>query len=91
MTARKNQSQSIVGDLFAGTRRIRTRDIFESDRNFLLHEIESTASTKCINRLKSSCGDEPCARIGRHAIQCPLLDSRGKRIMHGFFSQIEIA
>ena len=58
---------------------------------FHQRRVESGAPADVVDGLEAADRDEPCSRIGWHAIPCPLFDCDGKRIVQCLLGNLKIA
>ncbi len=91
MAAGEDQPQTIIFNSLR-VRRFRGAGICIQPRRQLGHRfVQTSATPHRIDRLVPPGGNEPAARIARHAIPRPLLHRGGEGIVQGLFRQIEIA
>src|SRR3954468_12125917 len=90
MAAGEDQPQLIILDalLVFPCERILDREI--RGRAGVIERTKSRAGARAADRFKSSCGQEPRSRIGRHAITGPLLECGAKRFVQRLLGEIEI-
>ena len=91
MAARENQSQPIVSDaLFVSPcGRIDNPEI--GVLAVLVQRIETLAPPDGIDGLEPSGGDEPRARVVRHAVARPLLQRRPEGVVQRLLGDVEVA
>src|SRR5690606_33296362 len=59
--------------------------------DIVLRRVEADTPANRIDRLEAAGGDEPRARVLRHAVFRPLLDRGAKRVLERLLREIEIA
>src|SRR6185437_10426074 len=92
VTAREDESQSVVGNLIVIATVNADRDVrFQLSRYLRVPGVEPRTTPDVIYRTKASGTYQPGARIRRHAIDWPSLQSRGKGVVQRFFRNVEVA
>ena len=91
VTARENQAKLVVLDAFIGCPR---RVILHGDVGPLTHVlqgIETGLPAHVVDRLETSCGHQPCARIAGHTVTRPLIQRCPEGVLQGFLGFVEVA
>src|SRR5215203_6369278 len=91
MTARKNQSQSIVINAVLFIRRFRRTQLrFEISHELVLRRIKSCSSTQRINGFESGRRNQPWSRVAGYSTPQPQAQRSRKGFVHRLLGKIKI-